>query len=98
MLEKENLSNGRVRVNFSVPSCIWADQIALVGEFNGWSAEGHLLQRSECDANWHIALELEAGRSYRFHYLIDGKEWMEDDRADGYEPSPQGAVDSVVRI
>ena len=29
------------RVTFVLPSSIWADQIALVGDFNGWDSRSH---------------------------------------------------------
>jgi hypothetical protein len=41
MLEKETLDNGMVRVTFRVSYEIWADRIALVGEFNDWDALLH---------------------------------------------------------
>jgi hypothetical protein len=39
---------------------------------------------------------LEANNSYRFRYLVDGEEWMDDDHADGYEANVFGGFDSVV--
>jgi 1,4-alpha-glucan branching enzyme len=96
MLEKEPLENGTVQVTFRVSHYIWADSIALVGEFNNWDAHRHLLQRTREDGEWHISLSLEANSSYRFRYLVDGREWMDDDHADGYEPNAFGGFDSVV--
>jgi 1,4-alpha-glucan branching enzyme len=96
MLEKEPLENGTMRITFRVSHYIWADSIALVGEFNDWDPHRHLLQRTRGDGEWHISLSLEANSSYRFRYLVDGKEWMDDDHADGYEPNVFGGFDSVV--
>jgi 1,4-alpha-glucan branching enzyme len=97
MLEKEPLANGCVRVTFRVSQDIWADDIALVGEFNNWDTHTHLLSQTSADKDWHIALDLETGRSYRFRYLVNGEEWMDDDHADGYTPNPYGGFDSIVR-
>lgn len=97
MLEKETLENGNVRVTFRVSKHIWADCVALVGGFNDWDTHSHILRQTRDDADWHISLELEVGRSYRFRYLVNGEEWMDDDHADGYEPGPYGEVDSIVR-
>jgi 1,4-alpha-glucan branching enzyme len=96
MLEKESLENGCVRITFRISHHIWADGIALVGEFDGWDAQSHPLRRTDDDGEWHISLVLEANSSYRFRYLTDGKEWMDDDHADGYESNPFGGFDSVV--
>jgi 1,4-alpha-glucan branching enzyme len=96
MLEKERLENGRVRTTFRVSHYVWANEITLAGEFNDWNAHSHPLCRTRDDTEWHISLDLEADRSYRFRYLVDGKEWMEDDHADAYEANPFGGYDSVV--
>jgi 1,4-alpha-glucan branching enzyme len=96
MLEKEPLGNGLVRVTFRVSNHLWADHIALVGEFNDWERYRHLLQQTNDDDDWHITLELEAGRSYRFRYLVDGNEWMADNHADAHELNSYGGVDCVV--
>ena len=96
MLEKETLEDGHVRSTFRVSHYIWADSITLVGEFNDWDVHRHPLQRTRDDGEWHISLLLEADRSYRFRYLVDGTEWMDDDHADAYEPNQFGSFDSVV--
>jgi 1,4-alpha-glucan branching enzyme len=96
MLEKEVLEDGYVRITFRVSHHIWADSIALVGEFNDWDAHSDLLRRTHDDGEWHISLVLETNRSYRFRYLVDGKEWMDDDHADGCEANPFGGFDSVI--
>jgi 1,4-alpha-glucan branching enzyme len=96
MLEKESLENGNVLVTFRVSHYIWADSIALVGDFNGWNTHNHLLHQTRDDGEWHITLVLEKDRTYRFRYLVDGREWMDDDHADGYEVNPFGGFDSVV--
>lgn len=96
MLEKELLENGYVRITFRVSHYIWADCIALVGEFNNWDVHSHPLHRTHEDRDWHISVELEADRAYCFRYLVNGEEWMDDEHADGYEPNPFGGFDSVV--
>lgn len=96
MIEMEVLGNGKVRVTFHVSRHIWADHIALVGEFNDWDTQRHPLRQSRDNHDWHITLELEAGRRYRFRYIVDGENWIDDDHADDCEPDPYGGFDSVV--
>jgi hypothetical protein len=43
-------------------------------------------------------LELDAGRAYRFRYVIDGWKFENDWFADRYEPNPYGGEDSVVDV
>ena len=97
MLEKAYKEGDLVVVTFSLSEEIWADRIALVGDFNHWDAQAHLLQQTRDDGSWHVSLELPAGHTYRFRYLIDDEEWMDDNHADGYLPNPYGGFDSVVR-
>jgi len=98
MLEKEAVGDGTMRVTFRISKHLWADQVALIAEFNDWDPHAHLLQQTSLDTDWHITLELEMGHSYHFRYLVDGEHWMDDDQADGYEFSPDGGVDSVVYV
>ncbi len=97
MLEKKDLGNGMVRVTFRLSQHIWADHIALAGEFNDWSTHSHLLEQTRDDEDWHISIDLPAGRTYRFRYIVDDKTWINDDHADDYEINPYGELDSVVR-
>jgi hypothetical protein len=48
------------------------------------------------NGDFAVTLDLHAGREYRFRYLIDGKRWENDWRADKYVMSPYGGDDSVV--
>jgi hypothetical protein len=50
------------------------------------------------DAEWTATVELEAGQRYRFRYLLDGKEWLNDWYADDYEDNLYGTSDSVVDL
>lgn len=87
-----------VRVTFELSSTLWAERINLVGEFNDWDTTATPLTRSRSDANWKVTLELPAGRRYRFRYLVDGKQWMNDWLADDYVENPYGSYDSVVDL
>jgi 1,4-alpha-glucan branching enzyme len=98
MLKREISGNGMTRVTFRISKHLWADRVALIGEFNDWDPHAHLLQQAHLDADWHTTLELEMGHAYRFRYLVDEEHWMDDDQADGYELSPDGGVDSVVYV
>ena len=45
-----------------------------------------------------MTLALEAGRPYRFRYLVDGEQWLNDETADGWLPNQFGSADSVIAI
>jgi len=97
MLVREKLPNGWVRVTFRLSDSIWAESIAVVGEFNDWNPHTHLLSQSHGDPSWHITVDMELSHSYHFRYLVNGEQWMDDDRADCYEPNEFGGFDCVVQ-
>jgi hypothetical protein len=45
-----------------------------------------------------VTVDLEAGRAYRFRYLLDGERWDNDWAADAYIPNSFGGDDSVVDL
>lgn len=86
----------KVLVRFELPPAIWADSVYLVGDFNNWDQAAHPLARDRADGTWYVVLELERDREYHFRYLVNGYEWHNDWRADGYAPNPYGGTNSVV--
>jgi len=87
-----------VRVTFELPSNIWAERVNLVGEFNDWDTTATPMSRTRSDANWKASLDLEVGKRYRFRYLVDGKEWLNDWHADDHVENPYGSYDSIVDL
>ena len=45
-----------------------------------------------------MTVSLDAGRAYRFRYLLDGQRWDNDWAADAYQPNDFGGDDSVVDL
>jgi hypothetical protein len=84
-------------VTFRLPSeaSLGARKVSVVGDFNNWEKEATLLTKQE-NGDFIIALELDAGKEYRFRYLIDGQRWENDWHADKYVKSPYDVEDSVV--
>jgi 1,4-alpha-glucan branching enzyme len=99
MIQKDLLKERHaVRVTFELPSCLWVERANLVGEFNAWDTTATPMTRSRADANWKVSVELEVGQRYRFRYLVDGNEWLNDWHADDYVENPYGSDDSVVDL
>ena len=86
-----------VDVTFSLPGEVGAGNVALCGDFNGWSTDNIALRRGG-DGAWQVTLPLEPGQSYRFRYLLDGERWENAWQADRYEPNPFGSTNSVVIV
>jgi len=99
MIQKEpTKKKDLVRVTFVLPSNMWAERVNLVGEFNDWDTTATPMSRNRSDANWRASLDLPAGETFKFRYLIDGKEWLNDWHADDHVENPYGSFDSVVDL
>jgi 1,4-alpha-glucan branching enzyme len=99
MIKKQaGKKQGWISVTFELPSSTWVERVNLVGEFNDWDTRATPMARDRDDNNWHTTVELEAGRRYRFRYLVDGQEWLNDWHADDFVENPYGQDDSVVDL
>ena len=100
MLKKQYLkSKSTCKVTFSLPveATNGAQEVKLLGEFNGWNREEGILMKAS-KTEFKTVLELETGRDYEFRYLIDNNTWENDWAADNYLPTPFGVFNSVVTL
>jgi diguanylate cyclase (GGDEF)-like protein len=95
MPTKQTTKAKPVKVTFTLPAEIDADQIVLCGEFNGWSPDTELTRSG--DGSWHTTISLTSG-VYRYRYLLDGTRWENAWDADDYVPNPYGGDDSVIVV
>ena len=79
-----------------MPATLWADQVAVVGEFNDWDPSAHLLSQSR-DGTWKVSLALDKHRRYEFRYLLNGTDWLNEWSADEYVPNRSGGFNAVLR-
>jgi len=68
-----------------------------VRDWNDWSA-GTDVMRRDAAGGFSLTVDLQAGRIYRFRYLLDGERWDNDWAADAYVPNRFGGDDSVVDL
>jgi hypothetical protein len=94
MIKKSSARQGFVRVCFELPSCLWADHVYLVGDFNKWDCRCTPL-RQDRDGIWRVELDLPSGARFEFRYLVDNR-WLTDNHSDGVVTNPYGAQNSVV--
>lgn len=57
-------------VNFFC-SAAGAQQVYLVGDFNGWNPTSHPLKR-QSDGSWFLQVALNHGH-HHYHFLVDGQ-------------------------
>ncbi len=94
---KSRGAKGRARVTFTVDPRAGARTAAVCGEWNDWSADADVMHR-DADGGFSLTVGLDAGRAYRFRYLLDGRRWDNDWAADAYVRNDFGGDDSVVDL
>ena len=82
------------QVTFHLPEGIEATKASVAGDFNDWDESANPLKKAK--GVWKTTLELEQGQQYQFRYLVNGREWHNDEAADKYVPNDVGSDNSVV--
>ena len=72
-----------------------AQTINLAGDFNSWSSKETPLKKGK-DGTFSAKVTLDVGREYQFRYLVDGKKWENDWKADKYVAAPYSNADNSV--
>ena len=89
------------KVTFFLPAEIvaGATEGLLLGEFNNWDKENGFSLRKYKDGSMKTTVELEAGKSYEYRYLLDDGRWVNDDNATAYQPVfGLGVENCVVKV
>ena len=94
---KSRGAKGKATVTFTIDSRVGARAAAVCGEWNDWSADAGVMRR-DAEGGFSVTVDLDAGRAYRFRYLIDGQRWDNDWAADAYVRNDFGGDDSVVDL
>jgi hypothetical protein len=74
-----------------------ASAVALVGDFNDWSADATPLTADASGGLWTVTIPLEPGR-YRYAFLVDGAVWTPDPGAPRAVDDDFGRPNSVLTI
>lgn len=83
-----------VEIVFSAPG---AGSVALVGDFNGWSADRNAMSLDEKSGLWKVRLTLPPG-VYGYGFVIDGKNWTPDPNADRFIADGFGGENSLLIV
>ena len=79
MISKEYTKTGRsCRVTFELPADVKADSVSVLGDFNDWDPKARPLKRRK-DGSFSATVSLKPGADYRFRYLVDGEQWVNDE-------------------
>ncbi len=98
MLKKSYSKTGKsCRVTFKLEPTDETQNVAVLGEFNGWSAEANPMKQRK-DGSFSTTISLDAGQEYRFRYLMDGSQWENEEGADNLVANPFGTSDSLLTL
>lgn len=97
MLIKGPVRGEKRDVTFELPGEVTNGAVNLCGEFNDWSRTSLPMHRN-ANGDFQATVLLEAGRRYRYRYLIDETRWENDWLADEYVPNEFGGEDSAADI
>jgi Glycogen recognition site of AMP-activated protein kinase len=92
-------SKGTCKVTFSfgLNEAEGVKTIQVLGDFNNWDDKvAPKLKKGKED--FSTSVELNAGQSYEFKYLLDGSRWENDFSADGYVVTPFSGVSNSVLV
>ncbi|GAA0837133.1 MULTISPECIES: isoamylase early set domain-containing protein [Marinomonas] len=90
MIEKKYLkTKPECKVKFALPAdkVGTAKSVAVVGDFNNWDCTANPMKKQKSGV-FASTLSLEVNAAYQFRYVLDGTQWLNDDMADDYVPSP----------
>ena len=87
-------------VTFNIPKRMAnnAAKVSLVGEFNNWNSQTHVMKKLKKNGAFTLTLELDINREYQFRYLFDDEKWVNEPEADKSVPTPFGDSENSVVI
>ena len=97
-LKKTYSSDGKkctVVFNVNVNAAAGAEKVTLVGDFNSWD-ETSIPMKKGPDGSFSVKKQLDTNKEFQFRYLLDGKAWINDWKADKYVRSEFANDDNSV--
>jgi hypothetical protein len=86
-------AGGTVRFEFTLPTT--AQEVALVGDFNGWDTAATPMRREGSGRTWSARVPLEPGR-HEYAFVVDGRRWVVDPLAPQAADAGFGPTNAVV--
>ncbi|MCK9287685.1 MAG: isoamylase early set domain-containing protein [Sphaerochaetaceae bacterium] len=75
-----------------------AETVVVVGDWNNWDPQAQHLAKINEQGMWHIKLQLERGKEYRYQFLINGTQWKADPNAYMQVDDGFGGQNSILEI
>lgn len=88
------IENGRIHFRFHADE---ARGIELCGDFNDWLLGANRFVRNG-DGLWHADIQCQPPGNYRYKFVIDGQQWIEDPSHGVKEDDGHGGFNSILSI
>ena len=87
-------------VTFTIPKKISKEfkTASVVGDFNNWDLHANEMKKVKKTGEFKIKIELPPNGEYKFRYLLDGVQWINDESADKYITTHFGDAEDCVII
>ena len=86
-------SGDAVRFDLMLPNAV--QEVALVGDFNGWDEHATPMVRRRDDGAWSAKVPLSPGR-HVYAFVIDGRRWLVDPLAPQVPDGGYGPANAVI--
>jgi len=87
----------KVTFSFALNAADGVKTIQVLGDFNNWDNKvAPKMKKGKED--FSTSIELNAGQSYEFKYLLDGTKWENDFSADSYVITPFSGISNSVLV
>ena len=94
IVEEPRIERPAVDVAFLLPGYEEANCVSVCGDFNDWSPVTTPMEFRS--GFWRVIVPLESDRDYRYRFLVDGEQWLDDPFTTRRTPNDFGGHDSVV--
>ncbi|RPJ07184.1 MAG: hypothetical protein EHM28_08055 [Spirochaetaceae bacterium] len=84
-----------VRFTLTAPG---AQQVSVVGDWNGWDPATHVLSDPNNDGVWEVEIPLQRNKEYRYQFNINGDLWIPDPGSSLQVDDGFGGKNSVLGI
>jgi hypothetical protein len=74
-----------------------ARKVGIAGDFNGWNADGTVLENVDGQGTFVATVPLVRGAAHEYMFLVDGK-WLTDPSAAETRPDGFGQTNAVLRL
>ncbi|MEO5649831.1 MAG: isoamylase early set domain-containing protein [Ginsengibacter sp.] len=73
-----------------------ATEVVVLGDFNNWTPEKKFVLKKQQDGSFKTIVQLEAGKTYQYRFLLNDGRWVNDYNAQNYVPASDFFIDNCV--